>query len=204
MTIPAAGTNIQKSDIINEFTSDVINVANAAVVYTLSNNPFTNAGYGAYANPYLSNTVAAAPTSGELSADIDASGVATAIADLLRTYAYNASRIRDVLYRYDQTGNPYALPPFVTWGQNITLMNDSYRQPSLLTAGVGVLPTTPPAAGTAIEGGATSGPSPTDGALDEFINRLASVLTTVRANTITLTACHSSCHVSCHGARGRR
>jgi len=185
MTIPAAGTNIQKSDIINEFTSDVINVANAAVVYTLSNNPFTNAGYGAYANPYLSNTVAAAPTSGELSADIDASGVATAIADLLRTYAYNASRIRDVLYQYNNFGTP------VTWGQGISIMNDNHRQASLLSAGAA------PTAGTDVVGGG-------GGSLDNFITQLAAAEAAARAVTVGLLACHSSCHVSCHGARGRR
>jgi hypothetical protein len=184
MTIPAAGNDIQKSDIINEFTTDVINVANAAVVYNLSNNPFTNAGYAAYANPYLDNAVATAPTAGELSGDIDAQGAVTAIADLLRTYAYNASRIRDVYYQYDAG-------VMVFWGQGVTIMNSGYVQASLLSSG------TPPATGADIVGGA-------GGALDIFINTLASDLATARTNTVVLTACHSSCHVSCHGARGRR
>lgn len=180
MTIPASG-DIKKTDIINEFTTDVINVANAASVYNLSNNPFTNAGYAAYANPHLSNTPASAPVSGDFVNSVSASDIAS----VLRNYAYNASRIRDVLYQYNNFGTP------VTWGQGVSTMNDGYRQGSLLSAG------TPPTAGTDVAGGG-------GGALDTFIGQLASALASARGNTISLLACHSSCHVSCHGARGRR
>ena len=183
MTIPVAGINVQKSDIITEFVADVIAVANAAIVFNLSNNPFTSAGYPAEANANLSNTPAASPVDGNLSTDIDAVGAVDAIADVLRNYAYNASRIRDVLYQYNSFGTP------VTWGQDISNMNENHRQVSLLSAG------TPPTGN--ITGDAA-------GDLQVFIDDLATAMVTARGTTVNLLACHSSCHVSCHGARGRR
>ena len=180
--IPAAG-NVTKSDIITTFTDDVITVANDAIVFDLLDNPFTNAGYASYANPHLSTTLASPPVEGDLAADIDAEGAVDAIADVLRNYAYNASRIRDVLYQYNNFGSP------VTWGQDISNMNDANRQASLLAAG------TPPSGDVEGDSG---------GNLQSFIDDLSTAMVAARAVTVNLLACHSSCHVSCHGARGRR
>jgi len=184
MAFPLTG-KVTKASIISEFTTSVINVANAAYAYNLSNNPFTNAGYAAFANPHLSNDIATSPVPGDLGVDpatVEADDVTYGIAAVLRNYSYNASRIRDVLYQF--TGGP-------DLGQGITLMNDVYRQGSLLAAG------TPVAPNTNISGAVA-------GSLDTFISSLASALVTARGNTVTLTACHSSCHGSCHGSRGRR
>ena len=176
-----AETDASKQSIVTEFNTVVTNVANAGVAYNLSNNPFTNSGLAAYANPYLSNTPAPALATTNIS---DADIVATGLNAVLRNYALNATRIRNVLYNYDNFGSPLAL------GQGITIMNASYVHDD-----GGIMSGTPQAdAGEDVEGAA----------LTAFIAGLANSYNVARNLTVTLTACHSACHSSCHGARGRR
>jgi len=177
----SADTDVTKQSIVTEFNTVVTNVANAGVAYNLSNNPFTNNGLPAYAAPYLSDSPASALATGNIS---DANIVATGLNAVLRSYALNATRIRDVLYNYDNFGTPLAL------GQGISIMNASYVHDD---GGIGA--GSPQADAGEDVGGA---------ALTSFIAGLATSYNVARNLTITLTACHSSCHSSCHGARGRR
>lgn len=181
--MPTAGTDVTKSSIVDEFNTNVTNVANAGVSFDLSSNPFTANGVPAYANASLSNTYAVTVPPGDLT---NSNVVASEIASVLRNYAYNASRIRNTQYYYNYFGSP------LNWGQGITVLNDSYRDGAVLSAG------TAPTAGTDID--ATGAPA----AISDFILALQSAYITARNTLVTLTACHSSCHASCHGARGRR
>ena len=179
----SSGTNVTKTSIVNDFNSAITNVANAGVAYTLASNPFTSHGATSYANANLSNAYATTMVTGVIT---DSDVVATSLNSVLRNYAYNATRIRNTFFRYNNKGS------YVDWGTGITLLNDSYR--------------TDP-------GGAIFGANPNqadantsiDAAeLIAFMTNLQSAYNTARSTLVTLTACHTSCHSSCHGSRGRR
>ncbi len=174
--MPTAGTDATKASVVSEFNTTVIAAANAGTVYNLSGNPFTYAGYPAYAAAYLSNTPAQDITAGDITAsDLVASGLASA----LYNFALASSRIRDTQFWFNCIGCTFL-------GSGKTILNSAYQAL--------VNPPGAPVASTDASGTA----------LSTYITALNTNRAATEASTVQLLACHSSCHSSCHGARGRR
>ena len=178
--MPTSGTNATRESVITEFIVNFVNVANASVQFTLSVNPFTNAGLGLYAT-FLSDQYVALASVNEIP---DINTVASTVNNLLRAYAFNATRIRNAQYYYNNNGVQE------NYGFGTTLFNDGFlHDPGVFSANANQ-----PDANTNLSGAE----------LSAFILYLQSTLAVARSNVIEMYACHSSCHTNCHSARGRR
>lgn len=192
-----SGQLVNKQQIISDFVNSVLVPERNRGRWHISSKPtfdYTRGGFDSfnYSGPYVviadvlvdPNTSMGDPAAAELSTELI---TASNIVAVLRSYAYNASRVRLVragIYYNDSAGNGG------TYGEQVYYahLNSNYLRGEPLNVAGPVVNNTIIAS-----------------QLNNFYNSLRSAANTdTYGDIIDLRICHTSCHASCHGSRGRR